>query len=83
MNGSPINRPRIRAEIRALERQLSEATCSADRAPILAELERKHAELRRFYAHVRTLPRFDANGTPLPRFGVHAPLDVPDKERTT
>ena len=81
MNGTPINRPRIRGEIRELERKLSEATCSAERAPLLDQLEAKQAELHRFYAHLRTLPRFDANGTPLPRFGVHAPLEH-DKERT-
>lgn len=78
---APINRPRIRAEIRVLERALSEATCSSARAPLLDQLEQRQAELHRYYARLRTLPRFDPNGTPLPRFGVHAPLE-PGKERT-
>lgn len=78
---APINRPRIRAEIRQLERRLSETNSSSEREPILAELERKQAELHRYYARLRTLPRFDAAGNRLPGFSVHAPLG-PDKERT-
>lgn len=87
MNGSPINRPRVRAQIRVIERKLSATSTSAERAPLLAELERKQADLRRYYARLRELPRFDANGTPLPRFGLHAPLEPPrekpDPEETT
>ena len=66
MNGSPINRPRIRAEIRELERRLSEATCSADRAPLLDQLEARQRELHAYYRRLRTLPRFkpDEEGTP-------------------
>ena len=87
MNGSPINRPRVRAEIRVLERKLSETSTSAEREPLIAQLEARQRDLHRYYAHLRTLPRFDAGGTPLPRFTVHAPLEppreTPDPEETT
>lgn len=84
---SPINRPAVRREIRLLERRLSEATCSADRAPLLEQLEAKQTQLHAYYRRLRELPRYDHNGTPLPRFTVHAPLEppreTPDPEETT
>ena len=87
MNGAPVNRPAVRREIRLLERRLSEATCSADRAPLLEQVEAKQTQLRAYYARLRELPRYDHNGAPLPRFTVHAPLEPPrekpDPERET
>ena len=87
MNGSPINRPRVRAEIRLLEKQLSATSTSAEREPLIAQLEAKQTQLHAYYRRLRELPRFDANGTPLPRFGLHAPLEPPrekpDPEETT
>lgn len=86
MSGVPIDRPRVRAEIRLLERKLSATSTSAEREPLIEQLEAKQAELHRYYAHVRTLPRFDHNGAPLPKFTVHAPLEppreTPDPEET-
>lgn len=75
---TPVNRPRIRAEIRVLERRLSEAASSSERAPLLAQLEARQAELHSYYRHLRALPRFDRDGNRLPGFGVHAPLEEPD-----
>lgn len=80
------NRPKIRAEIRELERKLSATSTSAEREPILAALEDRQRALHRHYAYLRELPRFDSRGNRLPRFTVHAPLEppreTPDPEET-
>lgn len=86
MNGSPINRPKVRAEIRLLEKQLSATSTSAEREPLIEQLEAKQSQLHAYYRRLRELPRFDHNGAPLPRFSVHAPLEppreTPDPEET-
>ena len=73
------NPQKVKAEVRRLERQLSDATTSLDRQPILDKLAEKKRQLRGHYAHTATLRRVDLSDEPSPDrlfgTGVHAPLE--------